>query len=68
MKARSSKEDRKCERGLVSFQHLEKCFSDTLRTWDRSVEGFRNHIAIEWSLKGVSGRDAAFCSAVSGAA
>ena len=32
------------------------------------VEGFRNHIAIEWSLKGVSGRDAAFCSAVSGAA
>ena len=33
--------------------------SDTSRDWERRVEGFREHIAVDGSLKGVSGRDAA---------
>ena len=33
--------------------------SDTSREWDRKVGGFREHIAIDGSLNGVSGRDAA---------
>ena len=32
---------------------------DTSRDWDRRVQGFREHIAIDGSVKGVSGRDAA---------
>ena len=32
---------------------------DTSRDWERRVEGFREHIAVDGSLKGVSGRDAA---------
>ena len=31
----------------------------TSREWDRKIEGFRGHFAVDGSLKGVSGRDAA---------
>ena len=33
--------------------------SETTRSWDRRVEGFRHHIAIDGSLQGVSEKDAA---------
>ena len=37
----------------------EKWISDTSRDWDRKLEGTREHITIDVSFKGVSGRDAA---------
>ena len=33
--------------------------SDTSQDWDRRIEGFREHVAIGRSLKGISSTDAA---------
>ena len=70
MKARSSKEDWKWQRGLMSYPQFgehwscseprkQTWISDTSRSWVRREEGFRNHIASDGSLNQASGRDAA---------
>ena len=44
----------KVGRGGKPWKH--KWISNTSRDWDRGVEGFREHIAVDGSLKEVSGR------------
>ena len=70
MKARSPKDDWKWRRGRVSYP---KCggnwagselwkllwITEASRSLDRRTEGFRNHLAIDGSLNGVSRKDAA---------
>ena len=41
------------------FPWKQMWMSDASRNWDRRIEGFREHIANDGSLKRVSGRDAA---------
>ena len=47
------------ERWVGSQLWWQQWISETSRWWDRRVESFRNHTAIDGSLEGVSGRDAA---------
>ena len=42
----------------VDSRWTQTWLSDASREWDWKVEGFREHIAIDASLKGVSRRDA----------
>ena len=70
MNAKTSKEDWKWQRALVSYPKIiqkwkcsrpwkQKWIPDTSRDWDRRVEGFREHIAIDGSVTRISRRDAA---------
>ena len=48
-KPKSSQQDGKWQRRLAPWK--QKWISDTSRDWDRKVEGFRDNIAIDGSLK-----------------
>ena len=66
MKANSSNDDWKWQKRCVSYPNYDnykwksgqswkqKWISDTSREWDRISQGFREHIAVDGSLKGVS--------------
>ena len=56
MKAKSSKES-SAMIGTAADHGYRKGSSDTSQDWARKVEGFGEHIAIDGSLKGVSGRE-----------